>query len=359
MQIYSYQTGEDILYDHIEDIESGKYRVLLFFLGSKYDNSFLQEVVDLRKDLHKLTGEHCLAILFSPPPESSPWGEGRKIHLSEFYPMEDWPSFVEEMTQKTYELAAALSVSFQNLPCIAFVNPHVPERVAILRIQNASFSSHYMKLRGLFSDWYQEHKVIFDQFEYLSYIAKYGYGTNLGTQKPPSSLLSLIREKVAPTISSIIEEAFMVVATDSHLYMGLVRRRLKTFRKQPRNLSVLIDLLTEYNLTITTDNKLIGPKQLAAFYENQCEELLFTRDEALTRLESIRTNLPDFPLERVKEIDSLVQLEKIDEDSLKKFAHGHQFFITQEIVKGDKIIVRNIQNATGIAIGRGSQANLG
>ena len=155
MKEYIYEYGSDILFDHIDDIESGKIRVLLFFLGTKHDESFLREVVDLRKDLSKLTGDHCLAVLFMPPSLERPRPEDEEVYYTKnFLPIENWSSFVDEMTSKTDELADVLNIRKDDLPSLAFVEPQNPERVAILRMRDSNSSCKgFVSWRSFSSSW--------------------------------------------------------------------------------------------------------------------------------------------------------------------------------------------------------------
>src|SRR5215216_5012769 len=103
--IVSYRTGVDVLQHHLEDIRRGQIRVLLLFLGSAYDEAFLESIKSLAKDLDELTGPYCLAIVFMPPPKENPFrqydgvlafsGGGSTRDLAE------WDSFVDEMTRNT------------------------------------------------------------------------------------------------------------------------------------------------------------------------------------------------------------------------------------------------------------------
>jgi hypothetical protein len=247
----SYTTGVDVLQHHLEGIRRHQFKVLLLFLGSAYDEAFLESVKSLAKDLDNLTGPHCLAIVFMPPPKENPFRQyeglrdvfhvgGRARDLTE------WETFVDEMTRNTYQLARFLDIPLDYLPCLAFIDTEHQEEIATLRVHDKTLHDIYPQLRMLFSRWYDENKEALNAYD-LAAIDR-GYLTESPRIKP------LIEEKLRQNAIPAVEEAFnALLATNHDLDQEKVSRFLKRLRKKPRHTQPLVSFLQTHELTIQLD----------------------------------------------------------------------------------------------------------
>lgn len=169
----SYTSGLELLKSISDDIWRGQYRLLLFFLASQYDGEALSSIVDLAEDIDKLTGPHCMAIAFMPPPKRRP------VPIVELFnegllPSEEdkeWGNFIDRMTRNTYDLAMYFNIPYDTLPCLVFLAPGNENRFAVLHLDNTGLYTIFKHLRSLFFSWYSNNGHYLENYDKLTILA--------------------------------------------------------------------------------------------------------------------------------------------------------------------------------------------
>jgi hypothetical protein len=314
--IVSYTTGVDVLAHHLEDISRGQFRVLLVFLGSTYDEAFLKSVKSLATDLDNLTGPHCLAIVFMPPPKENPfrpydfvWSEGKFRGGGKYRHVTEWESFVDEMTRNTYELASFLGIPLHYLPCLAFIDPQYPEEFATLRLHDETLYDIYPQLRKLFSQWYAENKDVLDAYDLAT--REYPYTGGYGDIPNSPRIKRLTEERLRQGVIPAVEEAFgSLLAANRDLDQEKVRRRLKKLRKQPQNTQPLVSFLQTHALTIQLDGIPTTWSNFDSVYRRLYQSKALP-DPYQFGPQVLASNVSRFPMHKVKSMGNNAELRRL------------------------------------------------
>jgi len=315
--IISYVTGVEIIKEHAEQISNGQIKVLLFFLGSVHDERFLESVNKLAKDIDNITGPHCLAVAFMPPPEEIriPVGVLPFVSCGEFgdIDIDKWPQFVEEMTNNTYELARFFEIPYDKLPCLVFCDPKEITEIAILRIRDRTLSDVYDTLRHIFSDWYSENKMILDEYDYLLSVTEYSLFRRSTSPRVKLMVEEQLRKKVIP----LIEGSFgFLLNEDADFDKQKLKQIIKRLYRQPKNIKPLQDFMRLNNLTINLNDQKLTWDSLPRMYGKLLENNSSV-EEATKRLFDCVEKLPDFPLDRVKRINRAAEIKRIGSNAMK------------------------------------------
>ena len=294
--IISYLTGIEFIESYRYELESGQYKVLLFFLGTEYDREFLESVAKFSTDINHLIGQHALAVAFLPPPKDI---HTKKLEvLDKAKSFENEEEFAKAMTQSTYEIARHFCIT--DLPSVVFINPKNMTEVATIKIEN-SLSDVYKDLRKIFGDWYVTYKEEFDKVKRLKglYIK-----TRLGNQRKKKEsiyeLKSFIREQIIPVINKSLESA----SEKNQIHPSFVNKLIENLYHQPLSTQGIEHLLTKNKIVLLVEEReVIGSNFRDEYFK------LIHRD--LNKL------LPEFSFERVKRISRKIQVKNLGSSALK------------------------------------------
>jgi hypothetical protein len=308
--IYSYTTGIDILQNHIDQIKRGQFRVLLFFLGTAYDESFLDGVKSLAKDLDALTGPHCLAMAFMPPPRDNPFKQSDYVDAfkggGKDRNIDEWDDFVSEMTKNTYELARYLDIPEHHLPCLVFIDTDNTE-FAILRLRDKTLREIYPKLREIFADWYSANKEVFDRYDSAAaargYIAESSHVKRLMEEK--------LRQEVIPDLEQVFVEA---IAGNTTLDLQKAKGYFRNLRQQPLNTQPLVDFLRSNNLTIEVGEDKIGWQDFNLHYRQLYRSKVQTEENWFSKPPELNSPVTKFPMDKIEQLSNSVELRKAGGD---------------------------------------------
>lgn len=262
--IMTQTTGVDIVKHYLPELRRGKFRVLLLFLASGYDHTLLQDVQSLARDLDLITGPHCLAVLFAPPSPDNPYGAPPPGALGfwsagRHYSFDQWDQFVDVMTRNTYALASLFHVPSTDLPCLLFVDTAQPDRLALLRLSQATLREVFPKLRSLFERWYAENRSALDAFLLKSVLSDELAETGRAKRLVEEALRQTAYPVMADACAKLIEK-------NNSLDVGRMRRALKKLYDQPRNTQPLEQILQEKAVSLRIDGINTDAKHLRETY---------------------------------------------------------------------------------------------
>ena len=301
--IVTYVSGVRILKQHLGAIRRGDIRVLMFFLGSRYDYAFLKEVKEIDRDIDQLTGSHCLAVAFVPPPQVS--------EMAGFQSIDDvWPrrkddpdglaDYVDAMTRNTYELARYLGVA-DELPAIAFVSTDSADEYALLHMSGRTLHEVYPSIRKVFAEWYQSNKTAIDA-DNLARLAPRDHALPHGVR---TAIEDAIRERVVPVVAAAFDE---LLAQQPRLPAAKMRRMVHRLRKHPRDVKALADFMRHEKLSVPFDGQMLDATRFEREFARMCEacgvEVIASTADA-----SRAAPLTPFPLSSVRAIDRSAQLK--------------------------------------------------
>ncbi len=304
--IYSYTSGVDILTLHRDKLLEGKFKVLLFFLATQFDEHFLQDVIKLGSDLDALTGKHALAIAFLPPPNSIPSGFGGIRAFGKSFNERELKDLADAMTRNSYEIARMFGVKFDNLPALLFVNPNNFSEIAIVSLRNLSIRDIYSDLREIFSQWYTEHDVI-RQSEGLRLLSKNPFEVYKTHKDLRSDFDEIARKYVIPKVQAGVQELIDSGKANPQELL----RKFHGLTKQPRNIEVISQYIKNNGLIILFDGSKVDGIGLAEKYES-----LIAASAMQESITSGKT-IPEFPLELVKKMKRQVIFQNTNQELSK------------------------------------------
>jgi hypothetical protein len=307
--IFTYKSGIDVLHNHLQDIRDGKFRVLLFLLGSSFDGDFLKDIKNLTSDFDQLTGPHCLVVAFMPPPTSDPfafWPEGNRAKE-----IEDWPAFVDAMTRNTYELARCLGVQQEELPSLVFIDAERPSEIAVLSLRRKGLQEVYPDLRKIFSNWYAKNKASLDQQALAASIDESSLHVFLRFESPHVGRLidDRLREIVVPAVERGFQQLIQSDATLKPT-VGKVRNLTGTLRGQPRNYRGIAEYLARHNATIVLEGNSIDAKSFPSAYEALAIKAVHGITASKPADEG-SAKLSPFPLDEIRDLNRVMRLSSV------------------------------------------------
>jgi hypothetical protein len=300
---FFYESGLEIIKEHADKYNDGRTRVLLFFLGSSFDEPFLRDVLDLAEDIDWLTGPHCLAVAFTPAPSVKnidDYSECTRSHvrLVSSRAKEHWESFSSEMTKNTYAMANYLGVDAADLPCLAFVNPKKSNRAAIMRMPDGRLRAAYPAIRKLFLDWYGDYRGTLDRWDYLTSFSS--AGCHNASFRPATK--AIIHENLVKFVVPKIAELLRSLVSASDPELSTFERLIGRLRRQPWNTEAIDSFLRARNITIPGSKPVRSSWSLGHYLAEAYERDVQSRDSARAELALLRAQLPEFPLERVTSV---------------------------------------------------------
>ena len=303
---FFYKSGLEVLSRHANACGDGRTRVLVFFLGSSFDEAFLRELIELAQDIDSLTGPHCLAVAFTPAPsvkKADEYSESTREYLGLVTQGKKfWRDFTAEMTKNTYAMVNYLGVDASDLPCLAFVNPRAPDHAAVMRLPNGSLRSVYPSIRKLFLDWYGDYRGTLDRWDFLTAYSEGGCRSCSLRADAKANIRENIVKIVVPKVAQQLRALFPNTDPDRQL----LERLLKRLRRQPWNTDGIDGFLYARNIPIlkmpTSDPWF--SRSLSDYMADLYERDVLSRRSAQEELATLREKLPDFPLERVTSISN-------------------------------------------------------
>lgn len=289
--IISYLPGIKFIERYQYELENGQFKVLIFFLGTKFEHQFLKSIDKFSADINYLTGPHALAVAFLPPPKTSI--DSKVVRLEAFGEtkiFENEEEFVKAMTQSTYELARYFGV--KDLPSIIFVNPQNISEVAILTIEN-NLDIIYRDLRKTFVNWYAKYKGEFNKVRIIKHLSK--SNTGYKNKEEIEIFDNFIREYILPVIEKVFLKNVLLEKT--------VKRLIKNLHHQPRSTQAIQDFLNKHGIhLIIEDRKFTGDN-----FRHEYFRLISRSSNKL---------IPEFSFEEVKKFTRRTKIKKLANPTL-------------------------------------------
>lgn len=293
--IFSYVSGAEILARYKELFAQEQCKIILFFLGTGYDKTFIEDVKRISNDLDALTGSHALAVAFNSPPAIPPEGARNPLGFrasGEYHQWADWSNYASEMTEKIYKLAECFDVRPDHLPCLLFVVPHPPQDFAVVRLfKNRLYEDVYPKLREIFGDWFREQKGV-HQLRLLAN-GRWRDGNRPRVKFDNDMLRNFLREEVCPIVQKECVEQIISLGVDAEE----TRRAFARLDKQPTSIRPVVDFLKKHDLSVSIRGEHINAETFSQAYRELVKHM------ANIALEKAVQVVPDFPLKKVEELN--------------------------------------------------------
>jgi len=233
--IYVYEDPVEFVRRRAKQVNEGKYRLVLLFLGTQFDEEFLKAVEALTPDLDALTGPHAMAVLFTPPPASFKDGPHRGFGgfqaLGRYYHWAEWDAFVAAMTNGTYSIASDLGIQLKDLPAIVFLDPDEDEpEFALWKLKDTPFRQLYPDLRSVLDRWYQESAETVKKIKACETIQKFPWDKVPSNQPEMGTFVTFLEESVIPKL---------LEAADTSGVSDELKSRIARISEQPRNTDFL------------------------------------------------------------------------------------------------------------------------
>ncbi len=285
----SYVPGSVVLQRLWKKGQLGQARLLLLFLGTEYDRSFLEDVIRYGHDLDALLHDKfCIGLLFMPPPGSEAGERSAIANFKYFHnlPWRDDPELTERvvkrMTSESYDLARSLEIPFENLPGIAFLSASEPGAVAYLSLAHSSLPEVFRDLRRVMSDWYQDNRRALEAHR---------ADRELAFREQTANFIDQVRQGLAAT------------GQGAHL----TKKLPKALVHAPVDPSEIRNLMIRHNFAVEID----GKEMKGGDVERQLIELRSTPPAGLP-------DLPNFDLDRIRRVNRKIQLKHATSVSMNK-----------------------------------------